>query len=282
MVSRVRSDTLRALAAGCPRLSHLSVTLPSVSDDLVEALSRFPYLNRVMLGPPPTAGVAAAAALTDQGMQYLTRIHSLKHLNVFQVPNLKAASLQSVAQLTSLTELSLIAIPFNSDALLLLTALHKLQQLTLAAVGLDNASLEPIVRSNPHIWRLSCPRSKLHSTEFLTCLKSLSSLDISLNPQLDDAALLPLAALPMATLNICHTKITGVGFAGAKYIPTLTSLLFGKSAAGMFPQAHPPSDDNFHITTEGAHFIVQFTRQMFPSDQMHPSHSTVSFLGCNR
>ncbi len=115
------SEGVLALA-GMP-LARLTLRdLPEVGDPALAVLAQLPHLKRLYLHE--------LASLGDEGLRHLASAHELEVLDIWSVPRMTDATVQVIAGLPNLKELSIRETGVTEASVAVIAAMPKLQSLT--------------------------------------------------------------------------------------------------------------------------------------------------------
>ena len=124
------NDGVKALA-GMP-LQRLTLRdLPVVADDAMLVFKDMPKLKRLYLHE--------LGGVSDVGLKNLSSVESLETLDIWSIPQMTDASVQVIASLPNLTELSIRSTAITDASIKTISQMPKLKRLTLK----DNAAISP-------------------------------------------------------------------------------------------------------------------------------------------
>lgn len=124
------NDGVKALA-GMP-LQRLTLRdLPVVADDAMLVFKDMPKLKRLYLHE--------LGGVSDVGLKNLSSVESLETLDIWSIPQMTDATVQVIASLPNLTELSIRSTAITDASIKTISQMPKLKRLTLK----DNAAISP-------------------------------------------------------------------------------------------------------------------------------------------
>jgi internalin A len=233
---RAQEDPNRKAYAALSRLKGLSGLLCTTATEVVleitfarsgqdnDELMRQVMKHRYGLGGLQTLNVRDAD-LTDAGAR---EVRELPELEVLQLANNRITDkgLEGMTQLPKLQGLGLGGNPVTGVGLK-----HKempnLRELGLGGCPLSDAGLR-VIAGHKNLETLSLSDTALTDEELkhLTSLKALTELDLNNDP-VTDAGIKELAALPLRSLHLEGTRVSGAGF---RDFTSLRSLALSRSA----------------------------------------------------
>lgn len=227
-----------------PELKVVVLTGEQVNDEWLQIVAQIPKLTILQLwgdnkGTATREGLAklqaakhlqvltlSGAWLTDDKLDAIATLRTLKCLTFFEVPHVQAGVFRNLRDLTNLQILDIYKAPqVANEGAENLARLQKLRKIMCRETGISDATLVHMARlAQLEMLILSGENVGDHGVKALANLPNLECLDLA-RTQITDAGLKSLADLPkLKALYLGNTKITNAGMPVLAKMKTLKRL----------------------------------------------------------